>query len=283
MTRPLGPLLIHDRKEFVPEWCPWRSFTEASWHGDTQAQQRLLETKVWTGSQDAPQIVTSNGVEVTVAHVLPERRFAIELDGHLKDKHQFHREVEIKWIETFALAGEKQSGDPSVIPKPSIVDFVKWTEDPRDRSKRIRIGFDPQAPPPKIAKPRTAADAEADPVAVPGPGLQHKPEGVFTQPQTMEAKLENLERVHRGGGISDDEFRAAMRGIAEEAGWASSPSAGGSSETVAPDRASPSSDPASSASDLGESVMSMCGRPWKNERARRMHARRCRECSGLDS
>jgi hypothetical protein len=29
MTRPMGPLIISERKEFVPEWCPWRHVTEA--------------------------------------------------------------------------------------------------------------------------------------------------------------------------------------------------------------------------------------------------------------
>jgi hypothetical protein len=251
MTRPMGPLIISERKEFVPEWCPWRHVTEAAWRGDTAAQDRLMQTKVWKGEQSSPEIITSNGVEVTVAQVLPERRFAIEPNGRLKDKHLFHREVELKWIETFALAGEKQSGDPAVIPKPGVVDFVKWTEDPRDRQKRVRIGFDPLAPPVAPGKTRTLEDAKEDPVAVAAPGLIAKPEGVFSQPQSDHEKIGNLERMHRAGGISDDELAAGMRRIAEEAGWASSPSAGGSCETASPDRASPSSDPASSAPSCG--------------------------------
>jgi hypothetical protein len=289
--RLMGPLIIPERKEFVPEWCPWRMVTEAAWRGDREAWDKLATTKVWSGSPEAPRYVVSNGVEVTVAHVLPERRFAIQQDGQLKDVNTFARECELKWIETFAIAGQKQTGDSSVIAKTIPEAFVKWTEDPRDRRRRVRIGFDPLAAPPVDAKPRTLEDATEDPVASAAPGLVHTPEGVFPRKQeTHRERLDMLHELRNSGALSQEEYATGMRKIAEEAGWADSGSRG-VLESATPIDASPSSHPTSSASpDQVQapsalfSSKTQCGRTYEKvsqkraEQAVRMHARRCREC-----
>jgi hypothetical protein len=285
----MGPLLIPERKEFVPEWCPWRMTTEAAWRGDREATEQLAQTKVWDGSPD--NVVTCNGIEVTVGMVLPERRYAIERDGRVKEVSAFHRECELKWIETFALAGQKQTGDPSVIPKPHPAEFVQWTEDPRDRRRRIRIGYDPLKPPPPDVKPRTPEEALEDPVAAPAPGFIHKPEGVFAERkssgETPQERLSMLNQLREGGALSEQEYAAGMRKIAEEAGWAS-PDSGGFREQETQHDPPPGSSPVSSAtSDALFVSETQCGRKFEKgsqrqaDMAKGAHERRCRECIGI--
>ena len=304
--RPLGPLIIPERKEYVPEWCPWRAVTEAAWRGDAEAHQKLCDTIVWHGDSEP---VVSNGVTVTVAHVLPERRWVIRADGRLKDVPEVNLQHETKYVGMFTIAGQRQSGDPGAIPKPHPLEFVKWTADPANSKKRVRIGADPLKPAPLGAKPRTAEDAAEDPVAQASGGLLHRPDGVThrEQSETPAQKLELLNALRTGGALNEQEYATGMRKIAEEAGWASSESGGSSGPDASTHSASPSigqpssAPPRASSSSLASglsppepapsapaafSAKTQCGKELpktyasekRAEQAARMHARRCREC-----
>jgi hypothetical protein len=255
----------------------------------------MCDTVVWHGDHEP---VVSNGVTVTVAWVLPERRWAIRSDGRLKDVAEVNQLHETKYIETFAIADQPQSGDPGAIPKPHPLEFVKWTVDPANKEKRIRIGFDPYKPAPENIQRRTAEDAARDPVAAAQGHLVPRPQGVsdgYRHPDQLEdsgvlggqmdpqAKVALADRMHEAGALSDAEHKGVLRKTAEEAGWATSDSRGVPG-SVSPD-ASAGPDSASSALF---SATSQCGRKFEKgslkraQQAVRMHERRCRECVAVE-
>lgn len=245
MTRPMGPLLIGERTEHVPEWCPWRYITESAWRGDQEAQRKLLSTHVWVGPDEIhATFIESCGKPITVAQVLPERRFAIRADGRLKDQQEFVEELKTKFVETYAIAGERLAADPNVIPQPDVREFVQWGEDPSDRKKRAKINYDPFAPPPANVKRRTAEDATNDPIVDNPQRLRPAPDGVtntdrltgrlvdedgkamidiHSEPSMRQAggDMERAKQMLDAGAISVGEYKDALRKIAVNAGWVS--------------------------------------------------------------
>jgi hypothetical protein len=302
---PHAPQIVHaqqaiaipERRQFIPAWCPWKAF-----YSTPGAPE--LETKVWKGRSDRPEPVTSLGVEIRVKDVLPERRFAIEPDGRLRDNRDFWELLELKYVDTFVLAGVKQVGDPSLIAKPTASEWVSWGVDPVDARKRRQIGHDPNKKPPAAAHRRSELDAIKDPVAMAAPGLMPVPDGVVkekagTVDASPEQKIQAAKTLHEAGILDDTGFHERLRRIAEDAGWVVPQEESGG---TAPEVPKAGSSPASSATadttpldDARDAVAATrepqkdgirrtyktkCGREFSKPAIVRRHEHNCAECGG---
>jgi hypothetical protein len=161
---------IPERGTYVPSWCPWLANKDADLNIPVKHEGEPLG--------------------FTVAQVLPERRWAVQLDGELLDQREFAEEIQRWYIPMLPEGGEARYE-----PIPRVERFVSMTWEGPDRGY-MEIGFDPDKAPPEKLKPQYNQEGEIS---------RHVIEE-RNQAKEKQAKLEQLAELLAEGVITEAQF-----------------------------------------------------------------------------